>query len=83
MTIADILTHRAVEGFAIGEHGLCSLTISGGYSLGQEALLRYVGSAGDFISASDHKHQFGLPSPHDAQQEIHRRIVGRVISASM
>lgn len=79
MTIADILTHRTVERFTIREHGLCALTISGGYSLSQEALLRYVGTAGVFISASDHKHQFGLPSPYDAEAEIGRMIQGKVI----
>jgi hypothetical protein len=80
MTIADILTRRTVEGFTIGEHRLCALTISGGYSLSQEALLRYVGTAGVFISALDHKHQFGLASPYDAEAEIRRVIQGKVIS---
>ena len=79
MIIADILTGRTVEGFTIGEHGFCSLTISGGYSLTQEALLRYVGKAGDFISSLDHKHQFGLPSPYDAEQAILGKIESKVI----
>jgi hypothetical protein len=79
MTIVDILTRRTVEDFTIGEHGICALTISGGYSLSQEALLRYVGTAGVFISASDHKHQFGLPSPYDAEAEIRRLAQGKMI----
>jgi hypothetical protein len=79
MTIADILTGRTVEQFTIGEHGTCFLTVSGGYSLTQESLLRYVGKAGDFVSSLDHKHQFGLPSPYDAEQTIRGKIEGKVI----
>jgi hypothetical protein len=79
MTIADILTNRTVEGFTIGEYGFCSLTLSGGYSLTQQSLLRYVGQPGVFISAEDHRHQFGLPAPYDAEQDIQGRIVGMVI----
>lgn len=79
MTIAEVLTNRVVNAFAIGEHGFCSITISGGYLLSQESLLRYVGKAGDFVSAEDHKHQFGLPAPYDAEHEIQDRIVGKVI----
>jgi hypothetical protein len=78
MTIADILTNRTVEGFAIGEHGICSITLSGGISLTQDSLLRYVGS-GVFISAEDHLQQFGLPAPYNAEQDIRGRIVGKVI----
>jgi hypothetical protein len=78
MTIVDILTNRIVEGFAIGEHGFCSISLSGGVSLTQESLLRYVGS-GVFISAEDHHHRFGLPAPYDAEQDIRGRIVGKVI----
>jgi hypothetical protein len=79
MTIVDILTNRTVEGFVIGEHGVCFLTISGGISLTQEALLRYVGRSGVFISAEDHGHQFGLPAPYDAEQAIRGSILGKVI----
>lgn len=61
MSIKDALMNRTVEGFSIGEHGFCSLTLSGGYSLTQEGLLRYVGDAGDFVCSLDHGHQFGLP----------------------
>jgi hypothetical protein len=78
MTIVDILTNRTVEGFSIGEHGACSITLSGGISLTQESLLRYVGS-GVFISAEDHLQQFGLPAPYDTEQDIRGRIVGKVI----
>jgi len=78
MTIADILTNRTVEGFSIGEHGVCSITLNGGISLTQEALLRFVGS-GVFISTEDHLQQFGLPAPYDAEQDIRGRIVGKVI----
>ena len=80
MTIADILANCTVDAFAIGEHGFCSIRISGGYLLSQESLLRYVGKAGVFISAEDHKQQFGLPAPYDAEHEIRSRIVGKVIS---
>jgi hypothetical protein len=79
MTIVDILTNRTIEGFAIGEHGVCSITLSGGISLTQESLLRYVGSSGVFISAEGHRHQFGLPAPYDAEQEIRGKIFGKVI----
>ena len=79
MTIDELLTSRTVEGFSILDHGGCSLTISGGYSLLQGALLRYVGKPGIFISSTDHKHQFGLPAPYDAEQEIHSKIVGKTI----
>jgi hypothetical protein len=79
MTIADILTNRTVEGFTIGEHGFCSFRISGDYSLTQESLLRYIGKTGVFISAEDHKQQFGLPAPYDAEQDIQDRIIGKVI----
>ena len=78
MTILEILSNRTVEGFTIGEHGFCSISLSGGVSLTQESLLRYIGP-GVFISAEDHGHQFGLPAPYDAEQEIRSRIVGRVI----
>lgn len=78
MTIAEIMTNRTVEGFSIGEHGVCSMNLSGGISLTQESLLRYVGS-GVFISAEDHLQQFGLPAPYDAEQDIRGRIVGKVI----
>ena len=78
MTIADVLTNRTVEGFSIGEHGVCSIAFSGGISLAQESLLRYVGS-GVFISAEDHLQQFGLPAPYDVEQDIRVRIVGKVI----
>lgn len=79
MTIGDLLTNRTVERFAIGEHGFCSLAISGEYSLTQESLLRYVGKAGVFVSSADHNHQFGLPSPYDAEREIRNKIEGEVI----
>ena len=79
MTISELLTNRTVERFTIGDHGFCSLTISGGYSLSQESLLRYVGKPGVFISSMDHKHQFGLPAPYDAEQDIHSRIAGKTI----
>lgn len=79
MSIGELITNRTVERFTIGDHGICSLTISGGYSLTQESLLRYVGNAGVFISSMDHKHQFGLPAPYDAEQDIHGRIAGKVI----
>ena len=79
MTVADIFSNRTVEGFTIGEHGLCSITLSGGVSVTQESLLRYVGS-GVFISAEDNQHQFGLPAPYDAEQDIRGRIVGKVIT---
>jgi len=78
MTIVDILINCTVEGFSIGEHGVCSITLSGGISLTQESLLRYVGS-GVFISAEDHLQQFGLPAPYDAEKDIRGRIVGKVI----
>lgn len=78
MTIVDTLTHRTVEGFSIGEHGICSMILSGGISLTQESLLRFVG-AGVFISAEDHLQQFGLPAPYDAERDIRGRILGRVI----
>ncbi|MFN0129654.1 MAG: hypothetical protein ACKV19_23565 [Verrucomicrobiales bacterium] len=78
MTIADLLTNRTVEAFSIGEHGFCSIAISGGISLSQESLLRYIGP-GIFISALDHLQQFGLPAPKDAEQEIRGRIAGQVI----
>ena len=32
MTIGELLTNRTVERFTIGDHGVCSLTISGGYA---------------------------------------------------
>ncbi len=79
MTIGELLTNRTVERFTIGDHGVCSLTISGGYSLSQGSLLRYVGRPGVFISSMDHKHQFGLPAPYDAEQDIHSRIIGQTI----
>ena len=79
MTIVEILTNRTVEGFAIGEHGFCSITFSGGVSLTQESLLRYVGQSGVFISAEDHRQQFGLPAPYDAEQDIRSKMVGKVI----
>ena len=79
MTIRELLTNRNVERFTIGEHGICSLTLSGGYSLAEECLLRYVGKEGAFISSLDHKHQFGLPAPYDAEQDIRGRIEGKVI----
>jgi hypothetical protein len=79
MTIGELLTNRTVERFTIGNHGVCSLTISGGYSLSQESLLRYVGKPGVFISSMDHKHQFGLPAPYDAEQDINSRIAGKTI----
>ena len=78
MMIADILTNRTVEAFSIGEHGFCSITLSGGISLTQESLLRYVGS-GVFISTEDHLERFGLPAPYDAEQDIRGRILGKVI----
>jgi hypothetical protein len=78
MTIVDLLTNRTVEGFSIGEHGVCSITLTGGILLTQESLLRYVGS-GMFISAEDHLQQFGLPAPYDAEQGIRGRMVGKVI----
>ena len=78
MTIADILTNRTVEAFSIGEHGFCSITLSGGISLTVESLLRYVG-AGIFISTEDHLQQFGLPAPYNAEHDIQGRIVGKVI----
>ncbi len=78
MTIGDILTNRTVEGFSIGEHGVCFITLSGGSSLTQESLLRYVGS-GVFISAEDHLQQFGLPAPYDGEQNTRVKIVGKVI----
>ena len=43
-TIVDILTDRTVEGFAIGEPGFSSISLSGGVSLTRESLLRYSGS---------------------------------------
>ena len=79
MTIIDLLTDRTVEGFAIGEHGICSIALSGDISLTEMCLLRYVGRSGVFISAEDHRHQFGLPAPYDAEQDIRSRIVGKVI----
>lgn len=79
MTIVDILTNRTLEGFTIGEHGICSITLSGGVSLTQGSLLRYVGKSGVFISAQDHWQQFGLPTPYDAEQDIRVRILGKVI----
>jgi hypothetical protein len=79
MTIGELLTNRTVEQFTIGDHGVCSLAISGGYSLSQEALLRFVGKPNVFISSMDHKHQFGLPAPYDAEQDIHCRIAGKTI----
>jgi len=79
MTIVEILTNRLVERFTIGEHGFCSLLLNGGYSLTQDSLLRYVGSTGDFISSMDHMHQFGLPSPYDAEQDIRDKVEGKVI----
>ena len=79
MTVVDLLTNRTVEEFAIGEQGVCFITLSGSISLTQEALLRYVGRSGVFISAEDHGHQFGLPAPYDAEQEIRGSILGKVI----
>jgi hypothetical protein len=79
MTIGELLTNRTVDRFTIGDHGVCSLTISGGYSLSQEALLRYVGKPGVFISSMDHMHQFGLSAPFNAELEIHGKIAGKMI----
>ena len=79
MTLGQLLTNRTVERFTIGDHGVSSLAISGGYLLSQGSLLRYVGNPGIFISSMDHKHQFGLPAPYDAEQDIHSRIAGKTI----
>jgi hypothetical protein len=79
MIIADLLSNRTIERFAILEHGVCSLTITGGYALNQESLLRYVGKDGTFISSFDHKHRFGLPAPFDAERDIREKIEGKVI----
>ena len=79
MTIADILTDRIVEDFTIGEHGISTIVLTGGVSLTQESLLRYIGQSGVFISAEDHGHQFGLQTPYDAETEIRDRIVGKSV----
>jgi hypothetical protein len=79
MTIGELLTNRTVERFTIGDLGHCSLALSGGYLLSQDALVRFVGKPNVFISSMDHTHQFGLPSPYNAEQDIHDRIAGKTI----
>src|SRR5688500_16363540 len=80
MSISDVLTNRTVEGFSIGEHGFCCISLSDGYSLAaQTGLLRYVGNADTFVSSMDHGHQFGLPAPFDAEHEIRKHILNKPI----
>jgi len=44
-------------------------------------LLRFVGDDGAFITTEDHGQQFGLPEPVDAEAEISKRLLGKIITA--
>lgn len=72
--IKQQLLGRTIESFTINERNHCGITISGGFTLCTESLVRYLGADGYFLTVEDHQQQFGLPSPIDAQKEIESRI---------
>ena len=66
-------------GFEILEHGFCSITLSGGYSISTETLFRFIRQNGEFISTQDHGHRFGLTVAYDAADKIEKAIKGKEI----
>lgn len=77
--LASHLVGKTIKSFVIRENSWCGMEIEGGYHFGIETLCRYVGSDGSFVSAEDHRQQFGLSQPYDAETAIAKAIVGKII----
>jgi hypothetical protein len=77
--IEQILAGRTIKSFQIVECAHCWILLDGGYVIGCDSLVRYVGNDGLFFSNKDHGHQFGLPAPFDCESEINRRIENQTI----
>jgi hypothetical protein len=77
--IKEKLEGKTLLGFAILEHGFCSMSLSDGYSMSAETLCRFVGENGDFISSQDDGQMFGLTEPYGAAEKINKAIKGKEI----
>jgi len=75
----EMLAGKIILGFAILEHGFCSMSLSDGYAISADTLCRYVGETGEFISSQDHGQMFGLTEPYDAAEKINNTIKGKKI----
>lgn len=75
----EILEGKTILGFAILEHGFCSMSLSDGYAISAETLCRFVGETGEFISSQDHGQMFGQTEPFDAAEMINKAIKGKKI----
>jgi hypothetical protein len=78
--INEILNHRKILSFTIHEKDNCSLSLSSGYSLSIECLVRFVGGNNVFACANDHGHQFGLSVPFDSENKIQKAIANQEIA---
>jgi hypothetical protein len=79
VTVEQLLTNRTITSFHIVECAHCWIALDGGYVIGCDSLLRFVGNDGVFFSNKDHGHQFGRPNPLDCEGEIDRRVKNQKI----
>lgn len=77
--IPELIKGKMILGFSILEHGFCSMPLSDNYTISVQALCRFVGIDGDFISSRDHGQMFGLAEPYDAADAINKIITGERI----
>lgn len=77
--ITTILNNKRIIDFSIQEKNFCILSISDGYTITTECLVRYVGENNEFLCAEDHGHKFGLSSPFDAEKNIKELIKDKEI----
>ncbi len=72
--IEKILKNKEINNFSILENNFCTLSLSDGYSITTECLVRFTGKNNEFICTTDHGHQFGLEGPFDAEKTIKKLI---------
>lgn len=77
--IKDILNHKSVHSFSINDNGNCVLSLSGGYNLSTECLVRFIGG-NNFICNSDHGQKFGLAVPFNAESKINEAIAKQQVT---
>ncbi len=68
--ITTILTNKRIINFTIQENNFITLSISDGYTITTESLVRFIGGNNEFVCTEDHGHKFGLNSPFDAEKNI-------------
>lgn len=78
--IEEILNHRQILDFSIHEN-YCALSLSGGYNLSIECLVRFIGDGDLFVCANDHGEPFGLNTPFNAEDQIRQQIKNKEVTS--